>query len=317
MTILVHYPPHPTETRETGLLAPSDGVFDVIAAGVLDTLNGSSARVYGITFQNWARWCAAAGVDPLDLRPARVAEYLRGRNLARATAARELAALRKLTRMAYVLTGRDEFQRLAMALQEMKAPGAGGQARSLRALSPGEAAAMLAAWPEEEPRAERNRAIVALLLCAGLRRAEVAALRVDGIDLSSGIVQIVGKGDKRRDAPIVGGLALHAVARWHELLDGRFTWAFPAIHRGGWLQADQPISGGDVYRVWNETAHRAGVHATPHDARRTFITELLLSGVDPRNVQSIVGHARGDTTLRYAQAAQVRAIRDELRLRYA
>lgn len=311
MSILTRYPSKQVQADVFG------DEYEGIIRGVLDTMNSSSARIYGLTYASWSRWCIAEGVEALDLRPANVAQYLRYRQLARTSAARELAALRKLCRMAYILTGRDEFQRLALALNEMRAIGEGGQARSLRALSLSEASAMLAAWSGDDPRSIRNNAIITLLLCSGLRRAELAALRTDAVDMDAGIIQVVGKGDKRRDVPVVGGMALNAVRRWSQILSNGYEWFFPAIKRGGLIADDAPISGGDVYRIWNETSRRSGLSCSPHAARRTFITELLASGADPRNVQAIVGHARGDTTLRYAQAAQVRAIRDELMLRYA
>ena len=46
------------------------------------------------------------------------------------------------------------------------------------------------------------------------------------------------------------------------------------------------------------------------DLRRTFITEALAT------VQAAAGHARGETTLRYAQAVDARRARRELKLRY-
>jgi integrase len=54
----------------------------------------------------------------------------------------------------------------------------------------------------------------------------------------------------------------------------------------------------------------------PHDLRRTFITEALATGTPLATVQAAVGHARGETTLSYAQAVNARQARRELRLRY-
>ncbi|MCD4685054.1 MAG: tyrosine-type recombinase/integrase, partial [Anaerolineae bacterium] len=72
-----------------------------------------------------------------------------------------------------------------------------------------------------------------------------------------------------------------------------------------------------VYRVVKATEKRAGIeHFSPHDARRTLITELLANGTPLADAQAQAGHSQGSTTLRYAQAADARRRRRQGRVRF-
>jgi integrase len=97
--------------------------------------------------------------------------------------------------------------------------------------------------------------------------------------------------------------------------EGR-EFVFCAMQKNNTLRADRPISGTDVYRIVKATEARVGVAFKPHDLRRTLITEALATGTLLATVQAIAGHARGETTLSYAQAVDARRARKELKLRY-
>ncbi len=68
--------------------------------------------------------------------------------------------------------------------------------------------------------------------------------------------------------------------------------------------------------VVKATEAACGIAFKPHDLRRTFITEALATGTPLATVQAAAGHARGETTLRYAQAVDARTARKALKLRY-
>jgi integrase len=125
-----------------------------------------------------------------------------------------------------------------------------------------------------------------------------------------------GKGDKRREVPLAGELALNALRAWQLAQDAGREWVFCSICKNGVIGVDRPLTGTDVYRIVEATVTATGIEFKPHDLRRTFITEALATGTPLATVQAIAGHAQGSTTLTYAQAVNAREARKALKLRY-
>ena len=150
------------------------------------------------------------------------------------------------------------------------------------------------------------------------RRSEAAALQWQDIDFENGVITVRhGKGDKAREVPLAGDLALDALRSWQMCMDAGRVYVFCRITRhGDGLGDDKPIRGTDIYEIIQKTSELAGVEFKPHDLRRTFITEALATGTPFATVQAAAGHARGETTLRYAQAVDARQARKSLKLRY-
>lgn len=292
--------------------------FDELRTLALQSVAESSARVYADTFDKWGDYAHNAGHSPLDLRPVNVLAFIDAQNTSKATRQRQLSALRKLAQMGYILTGTDEARRLYEALQVVKAPtGKGGQERSRKALTPSEADKLFRVWTDDTPLHRRNHALIALLALGGIRRSEAAMLRWRDVDFTNGVITIAhGKGDKRREVPLAGDLALDALRQWQITQDAGRAWVFCSIRKNGILGVDKPITGTDVYRTVEATVAASGIDFKPHDLRRTFITEALATGTPLATVQAIAGHAQGSTTLTYAQAVNAREARKALKLRY-
>ena len=162
-----------------------------------------------------------------------------------------------------------------------------------------------------------------MLALGALRRSEAAALRWRDVDFENGVLTVQhGKGDKAREVPLAGEFALEALRAWQMCQQGETEFrpdgnsSSAPVSKGDQLGADKPIAGTDVYRVVKATEKLSGVEFKPHDLRRTFITEALATGTPLATVQAAAGHARGETTLRYAQAVDARRARRELKLRY-
>lgn len=295
---------------------------EIISLTSASVESSATARVYRQTYSKWGVWCAQREIPTLALTPTNVLRFLAEQDVTKATRQRQLSALRTLVKIAYVLNPTDDMKRNLEGLALIKVPSdpskvaGNGKERPRRALAPNQADKVLRVWMEENNAHLRNKALIALLMLSGVRRSEAAALKWDEVDFENGVVTVRhGKGDKQREVPLAGEYALDALKRWKTVSEGR-KYVFCAVNKGDNLGADVPITGTDIYRIVKATEQRSGIEFKPHDLRRTLITEALATGTPLATVQAIAGHARGETTLSYAQAVDARQARKALKLRY-
>jgi integrase len=170
--------------------------------------------------------------------------------------------------------------------------------RRERIASPAEAAALIAAAPEE------HRALWATLFYSGVRRGEARALRVSDIDLAADVIRVRrswddaegelddGKTDAaERDVPLIVA-ELRAELRAHLMRTGR---------RGEDLvfgrTADEPFIPSTVRRAALERWEAAELRSvTPHECRHTFASILIAAGVDAKAISKWCGHSSIDVT---------------------
>jgi integrase/recombinase XerD len=161
----------------------------------------------------------------------------------------------------------------------------------------------------------KHLAALSLAYGAGLRVAEVAALRIGDVDSTRMLLRIErGKGGRDRNAMLSADL-LDLLRRWWS--EGHRQGV---LQRQGWLFPGQdwarPISTRQLHRIVVEAARSAGIskRVGPHTLRHSFATHLLEDGVDIRVIQVLLGHSRLDTTALYAKVATrtVRAVTSPL-----
>jgi site-specific recombinase XerD len=176
-----------------------------------------------------------------------------------------------------------------------------------RCLSSGEIDKLFAA-ASEMPGAvgKRDAAILALAYYAGMRRDEIA--EAPGAWLSGDKITVIGKGRKPRVIPLSSAARRH-LAAWFQVCPK--TVDLPIIRRLSKHEGTTTagLSGSGVYMILEDLGKLAGVaEFTPHDLRRTFITELLARGTDVVTVAKMAGHGSTATTMRYdRRPAQVAA----------
>lgn len=293
--------------------------FTVLVEATLATVAPSSARIYRQTFSLWQDWCKTHQVNSLNLIAVNVRAFLIDRLVGQKTRQRQLSALRKLARMLALDYTNPAWRSAYESLLLLKAPteNAANNEREVRALSPSQATRVLEIWSGDKLSDKRNLALIALLFLTGLRRSEAAALQWADLDLDEGTLLVRhGKGDKARTVSIAGDMAIQALRVWKSALGDERRYVFCTIRKGSHLGLDEAMSDHGVYDVVKHTEQRSGIRFSPHDARRTFITEALATGAPLADMREQAGHKQESTTLRYAKSVDARHRRAQLRLRY-
>lgn len=145
----------------------------------------------------------------------------------------------------------------------------------------------------------KSRALLMTIYAAGLRRSEVARLRVSDIDSARMTITVhQGKGQKDRVVMLSPVLLDTLRQYWRHAKPKQ--WLFPGDNPG------QPISGNDIFMVFHNAVRRAGItkKVSPHSLRHSFATHLLESGTDLRTIQILMGHRSLKTTARYLHISQ-------------
>ena len=141
----------------------------------------------------------------------------------------------------------------------------------------------------------RDRAILELMYAAGLRVSEAAGLRVDDIDIDSGILTCKGKGNKERKVPL-GKSAVEWLKSYLAARSKHDT----GINKLFVSTQGRPINRQTIFKLIKEYAEKADLSdISPHTLRHSFATHLLQRGADSRSVQAMLGHADISTTQIY------------------
>lgn len=148
----------------------------------------------------------------------------------------------------------------------------------------------------------RDRALFGLMLGAGLRVGEVAALRLDGLQAvdpqSRQLVQlrVRGKGDKERIVWLTPSLwqAVQAWLRVRPAVDSQALF----LNRFG-----RPLSVSGIQYRLKHYAQEAHVKLSCHQLRHTFARRLVENGLPVDSLARLLGHAQLATTQRYIEGA--------------
>jgi len=149
-----------------------------------------------------------------------------------------------------------------------------------------------------------HRTILMTLYGTGVRRAELANLKITDIDSQRMVVHVRGgKGRKDRDVMLSPNLLEELRQHYRRLQRKPVEWLFPG---GRWHTAEYPITTKVVWYACREAAQRAGIEKQihPHTLRHCFATHLLESGADIRTIQLLLGHQDLKETSVYLHVSQ-------------
>ncbi|MDD4959049.1 MAG: tyrosine recombinase XerC [Gallionella sp.] len=163
-------------------------------------------------------------------------------------------------------------------------------------LSPDETSRLLT-FDAVSPRALCDLAMFEVLYSSGLRLAELVSLDAAQLDLSSGELRVIGKGQKMRIAPL-GSHAIQAVQAWLAVRNELALPDEPALFVG---QRGRRIVPRVVQLRLKARGLQQGLDKNihPHVLRHSCASHVLQSSGDLRAVQELLGHASITSTQIY------------------
>ncbi len=147
---------------------------------------------------------------------------------------------------------------------------------------------------------KRDRALLGLLLGAGLRRDEATRAEWAHV-VKQGprrVVNVTGKGNRRRVVPISAEL-WRILQAWRPHAPAKRILA--SVNKGGGVS--DALSAVAISNTVNRYGRRIGVDdLQPHDLRRTYAQLGYSNGVSLYQLSKLLGHASIETTARYLNA---------------
>ena len=167
-------------------------------------------------------------------------------------------------------------------------------------------ARLLKACDGRDIESRRDAAMIRLLLDTGLRRGELAGLKVGDIDLDLDVALVVGKFRRPRAVPF-GKKTAMAIDRY---LRARAQHPY-ADRPELWLGRRGPLSQNGVYEVIQKRTRQAGVgHVHPHQFRHTFAHAWLAAGGQEQDLMMLAGWRSRTMLGRYGASAAAERARD-------
>jgi site-specific recombinase XerD len=168
-----------------------------------------------------------------------------------------------------------------------------------RSLSDGEVSRLVrACLGDSSPAGARDLATIVLLGSGGLRRSEATSLDLSDFDAEANTLRVRGKGDRERPVYLDRG-ASRVLRDWLRARGVKPGPLLCPILKSGCVDLRR-LSDQAVYKALLKRARQARVRSfSPHDLRRTCITNMLQRGGDLSVVQDIAGHSSMTTTKIY------------------
>jgi site-specific recombinase XerD len=170
--------------------------------------------------------------------------------------------------------------------------------------------ALLAGCAGKDLVPRRDRAIIMTLADTGMRRAELAGLTLDDLDLRGRLCYVTGKGRRPRSVP-VGARTAQALDRYLRVRVGHTFAARPNL----WLaEKGRGVLTADGVRQMLERRGRAiGVKVHAHMFRHGFADAWLRAGGSPNDLQELAGWRSPQMLSRYAAISRAERARQSHR----
>ena len=147
----------------------------------------------------------------------------------------------------------------------------------------------------------RDRLMLRMLYETGIRRSELAGLKVQEVDFSSLTIKVLGKRNKERIIPIESELA-HNISEYIALKEqekGASEWLFVG-RKGGQITPQDIYLTVKKYMPLLSNADRI----SPHVFRHSFATHILNEGGNIQAIKELLGHEKLETTEIYTHVTR-------------
>ena len=310
-------------SRTVQTLPRKSAAFAAARELVLNAVSSPRTRtIYGDALDEFERWLITSGTGYTISRQV-VQAYRRyleteggeqaGRRAASETETRytgepmggaavngRLSAIRKLGRVLADLTDDPNAARMADSVARVESVKRRGQ-RVGRWLTEEQVDALINAPDTRTLEGMRDRALLALLVGAGLRRAEAVTLERRQIERRGDrwvLANIIGKGNKVRTV-ILSAWVYASLDTWMARAGITGGRVLRTVTRKGALSAAPGMSVSTLWRAVLKYAARCGFTIAPHDLRRTFARLALENGAAVDQLRQALGHESIGTTTRY------------------
>jgi len=277
---------------------------DPVLALVTDSVRSPhSKRAYRAALTDFLHWCRSSGAPAFS--KAVVQQYrgtLEQRSLSAASIQVQMSAIRRLA--AEMADNGMLDAQAAVAIAKVRGPHPSG-VRVGNWLTLQQAEELLALPDTATTKGKRDRAILSVLLGAGLRRSEVCNLQFEHLQQREGrwvIADLVGKHDRIRTVPVPGWCKA-AIDDWAAAAQLMAGPVFRPLTKSGRL-AGERLTSQSVYQIVKSYGRALDVSLAPHDCRRSFAKLAHKGRAALEQIQISLGHQSIVTTERYLGVRQ-------------
>lgn len=153
----------------------------------------------------------------------------------------------------------------------------------------------------------RDKAMLETMYASGLRVSELLNLELSRINLNSGVITVIGKGEKMRKVP-VGDFAIEYILKYVNEVRNKMRKKKDKelfLNKYG-----KKLSRQSFFKMVKKYAALAGIteNISPHTLRHSFATHMLENNADLRVVQELLGHTNIATTEIYTHISTKRIV---------
>jgi len=143
-----------------------------------------------------------------------------------------------------------------------------------------------------------EKLLISMLYGLGLRISELAQLKLD--DIKGQWIQILGKGNKVRELPLLNELQNLITVYVKEKHPKKYLFE----------KGNAPMNVAQLRYIITKLFKAAGIKATPHQLRHSFATHLLNNGARIADVSELLGHETMATTQVYTKLGSVKKMQE-------